>query len=110
MCTDASQHAKKQAKTARIAPFHWKKGQSGNPGGRKRGPDLAAEVAQAIFEGNPEAIYNAMLKALKKGNPKVYTALADRAFGKLTEKVEVVSGAALIERLNAGRKRVRANA
>lgn len=109
MCTDASQHAKKQAKTARIAPFHWKKGQSGNPGGRKRGPDLAAEVAQAIFEGNPDAIYKAMLKALKKGNPKVYTALADRAFGKLKEKFEVTGDALLVERLNAGRKRLNAN-
>jgi len=87
--TPSSEHDAKQTKTLqeRTAPFRWKKGQSGNPGGRPK-KDLASEVAQAIFEGNPEAIYKAMLKALKKGNPKVYSALADRAYGKLTEKVE----------------------
>lgn len=85
--TSSQQENLKEKRLKKIAPFQWKKGQSGNPGGRFKN-DLAAEVAQAIFEGNPEAIYKAMLKALKKGNPKVYTALADRAFGKLTEKVE----------------------
>jgi hypothetical protein len=33
---------------------------------------------RAILEGNSEAIYQALLKSLKKGNPKVFTALADR--------------------------------
>ena len=36
-----------------------------------------------------DAIYRAMLKALLKGNPEVFAVLADRAFGKLTLKVEI---------------------
>ena len=63
-------------------------GESGNPGGRPR-RDLAAEIARKVFEENPEAIEKAMLKALLKGDPGVFTVLADRAFGKLTLKVEI---------------------
>jgi hypothetical protein len=47
------------------------------------------EIAQGVFEKNPEAIYNAMLKGLKKGNPKTFAVLADRAFGKVKERIEV---------------------
>ena len=52
----------------------WKPGQSGNPGGRPR-HDVASEIARAVFEGNEEAIYRAMCKALLKGTPKVFQAL-----------------------------------
>ena len=63
-------------------------GQSGNPGGRPR-KDIAAEIAQRVFEENADAIYRAMLKALLKGDPEVFAVLADRAFGKLSQKVEI---------------------
>ena len=66
----------------------WPKGVSGNPGGRPK-RDVAAEIAQAVFEKNPEGIYDAMLRALKKGNPKAFAVLADRAFGKLREQVDM---------------------
>ena len=66
----------------------WKLGQSGNPGGRPK-RDVAAMIAQKVFEENPKAIEKAMLKALKKGNPKVFAVLADRAFGKLAQAVAV---------------------
>jgi len=59
----------------------WKPGRSANPGGRPK-RDEAALLARAIFEHNPEAIYKAMLKALKKGSGTVFTALADRGYGK----------------------------
>jgi len=61
----------------------WRKGQSGNPGGRPK-RDLSAEIAAAIFEENYAEIYRAMLKALLKGNPKVFAVLADRAYGRVT--------------------------
>ena len=51
--------------------------------------DIASEIAQRVFEENADTIYRAMLKALLKGNPKVFAVLADRAFGKLTLKVEI---------------------
>lgn len=61
----------------------WRKGQSGNPGGRPK-RDLPAEIAAAIFEENHAEIYRAMFKALLKGNPKVFAVLADRAYGRVT--------------------------
>jgi len=77
---------KKRGRSENLKP--WPKGVSGNPGGRPK-RDVASEIARAVFEGNEEAIYRAMLKALKKGNPKVFKELADRGFGKLSQKVEL---------------------
>src|SRR5260370_17390485 len=53
----------------------FKAGKSGNPGGRPK-RDIAAAIAQLIFEKNGEEIYRVMSKALRKGNPRVFTALA----------------------------------
>ncbi len=50
---------------------------------------MPAEIAQAVFEGNADAIYKAMLKALLKGDPEVFAVLADRAFGKCSQRVEI---------------------
>ncbi len=66
----------------------FKPGQSGNPGGRPK-KDIASEIAQMVFEKNAEAIEKAMLKALLKGDPEVFAVLADRAFGKCSQKVEI---------------------
>ena len=65
----------------RIKPWRWKKGCSGNPGGRPKN-DLARDIAQAIFENSPEAIYKAFCKSLLKGNAYTFKELAERAFGK----------------------------
>lgn len=65
----------------------WKPGQSGNPGGRPK-RDLAAEIARAIFEQDSEAITRAFAAELKKGNAKMFTALADRAYGKPRQQIE----------------------
>ena len=67
----------------------WKPGQSGNPGGRPK-RDLAAEIARAIFEQDSEVIARAFAAELKKGNSKVFTALADRAYGKPRQQIEQV--------------------
>ena len=64
-------------------------GQSVNPGGRPR-KDIASEIAQRVFEENAEAIEKAFVKALKRGTPELFAVLADRAFGKLTLKVEIL--------------------
>ena len=60
--------------------YGFQPGQRGNPSGRPK-KDIAAEIAQRVFEENAEAIYRAMLKALLKGDPEVFAVLADRAFG-----------------------------
>ncbi len=82
----------------------WKPGVSGNPGGRPK-RDLSAEVARAVFEKNAELIYRAMLRALKKGDARTFAILADRAYGKVTNKVELTDQSDIVERLQAARKR-----
>lgn len=83
----------------------WKPGQSGNPGGRPK-HDVAKEIARAIFENNREELYKAYGKAALKGNAYAFKELADRAYGKLKERVEYdlteyreVSEQAIIERI-----------
>ena len=68
--------------------YRFQPGQSGNPGGRPK-KDIEAEIAQRVFEENADAIYRAMLKALLKGDPEVFAVLADRAFGKCSQRVEI---------------------
>ena len=58
-----------------------------------------------VFEKNAEAIEKAMLKALLKGNPKVFAVLADRGFGKLSQKLEVPEVVDLAEMLAQARER-----
>jgi hypothetical protein len=73
----------------KIRPTQWKPGQSGNPSGRisdKR--DIAKLIARAVFENNQEALYNAFAGAALKGNAYCFQQLADRAYGKLKERVE----------------------
>jgi hypothetical protein len=77
--------------TARIAPYKWKPGYCPNPGGKPK-HDVAKEIAKAIFENNQELVYKAFVKALAKGNAYCYQTLADRAYGKLKERVEVEAG------------------
>jgi hypothetical protein len=85
----------------------WPKGVSGNPGGRPKN-DLAREIAQEVFEQNPEAIYKALTRALLKGNAYLFKQLADRAYGKIADKLEMDVSADLAERLQAARRRASA--
>lgn len=82
----------------------WPKGVSGNPGGRPKG-DFSSEIAKAVFENNPEAIYHGMLRRLKKGDARVFKVLADRAYGRVKEQVEVGVSESIVERLQAARRR-----
>lgn len=94
---------KKRGRTENLKP--WKPGQSGNPGGRPK-HDVASEIARAVFEGNEEAIYRALCKALLKGNPRLFVALAERAYGKLREPIELNGTEGLAEALERAHKRV----
>jgi hypothetical protein len=77
----------------------WKPGESGNPNGRPKN-DLAKEIAQAIFENDGAQIYQSFGKALRAGNAYVFDVLANRAFGKMKETIEVTGMETLAERLN----------
>jgi hypothetical protein len=82
---------RKHGDFSRIAAWAWKPGQSGNPNGRPK-HDLAAEVARAIFENNPDMVYKAFCKAIAKGNAYAFQVLADRGYGKLKETIHAEIG------------------
>ncbi|MDD5343818.1 MAG: DUF5681 domain-containing protein [Smithella sp.] len=68
----------------------WKKGQSGNPNGRPKIKDTAAEVIRkAISVKDWEEMAKKQYELALSGDTKAYVALADRAFGKVTQKNEV---------------------
>jgi hypothetical protein len=88
---------------ANLKPYP--KGVSGNPGGKPK-VDVARIVARCIFENNEQGIYEALGKALLKGNAYVFKELAERAYGKLTDKLELHDGDRIMEKLLAGRKKL----
>jgi hypothetical protein len=82
------QAASRERQLKAIEPYRFKPGQSGNPGGRPK-RDYAAEIAQAVFEQNPDLIYKAMLKSLKRGSAGSFAVLAERGYGKTPQHVEL---------------------
>lgn len=80
----------------KIAPFKWKKGQSGNPNGRpKKLPamkDLMNLMLGAEKDGksDAESILEVIKSRAKKGDIKAAEFLFHYAYGKPTQKVENV--------------------
>lgn len=100
------QRSIREERIARLKPWRFQPGQSGNPGGRPK-RDVASEIARAIFENNPEAVYRALGKKLVKGDPYAFKELAERGYGKLKEKMEVNTSDEMLARLLNGRKRIK---
>ena len=89
-----------------LKPFKWKPGQSGHLTGQRPNIDTARNIAKKIFENNQEALYKAYGKAALRGNAYCFEVLANRAYGKLKERIEYevseyreVSEKALIDRI-----------
>jgi hypothetical protein len=80
-----------------LRPYRFKKGQSGNAGGRPRSPlsDAARRlVSQTLKEDKQrrnwaELMVLAMAKAALKGNVQAFAVLADRIEGKVVSKMEL---------------------
>jgi len=80
-----------------LKPYQFKKGQSGNAGGRPRNPisDAARRLASQRFKEDKERrtwaelLVLAMAKAAAKGNVQAFAVLADRIEGKVASKMEL---------------------
>ncbi len=78
-----------------LKPF--KKGQSGNPKGRPKLPDLKAAIAKVLGEekeGNSalEAILKAQRMKAAKGDTRAAEFLLDRGYGKAKQVIEDSAG------------------
>lgn len=92
-CSDHQPEQQAKPLPERLVKFCWKKGQSGNPGGRPKS-DFAAEFARKILlaKGDEQLLdeyANGFVAQLRKGNAYTFKELAERGFGKLKEVKEV---------------------
>lgn len=88
-----------QAKNRRKPPpveTRFKKGQSGNPGGRPKGDGLTSMLRKYMAEKDPsgkstwgERICMALVRKAAKGNVQAFEKLADRVEGKVRDRVEI---------------------
>ena len=68
---------------------------------------LPDSCSEPVFENNAEAIYRAMARRLVKGDVRAFKILAERAYGKVKEHVELeLTTEGLAERLQAARQRL----
>jgi hypothetical protein len=75
----------------------WKKGQSGNPKGRPKLPDIREALAKVLAdEKDGVTALEATLAALRakavRGDVRAAEVLLDRAFGKAAQTMDVTSG------------------
>ena len=82
-----------------LPPAHsrFKKGQTGNPKGRPKLPDIREALAKVLAEEKDgvtalEATLRALRAKATKGDVRAAEALLDRAFGKVVQRTDVTSG------------------
>jgi hypothetical protein len=87
----------------------WPKGTSGNPAGRPKN-DLASELARLAFESLDQKQAAKVLAKMILKNPKMLQVLADRAFGRVPQTLnltaEINVGMMVAERLKSARERL----
>lgn len=80
-----------------VLPHRFKKGQTGNPKGRPKLPDIREALAKVLAEEKDgvtalEATLRALRTKATKGDVRAAEALLDRAFGKAVQRTDVTSG------------------
>jgi alkylation response protein AidB-like acyl-CoA dehydrogenase len=80
-----------------VVPHRFKKGQSGNPKGRPKLPDIREALAKVLAEEKDgvtalEATLRALRAKATKGDVRAAEALLDRAYGKAVQRTDVTSG------------------
>jgi len=72
-----------------IVKHKFKKGQSGNPKGRPKLPDLKGAIAKIMSEDNGlDSILKALLLKAKKGDVRAAQELLDRGYGKAMQTIQ----------------------
>jgi hypothetical protein len=76
-----------------LSSHQWKKGQSGNPGGRpKKIPEIQKLLAEVLGEENGKIMAEEVLRAIRKkaldGDVRAAELLLDRAYGKAKTNIE----------------------
>lgn len=82
-----------------LKPF--KKGQSGNPKGRPKLPDLREALEDVLGADGVKEILQAMHAKAKKGSEKAADILLDRLYGKSKQSIDLkadIQGGVVIER------------
>lgn len=69
-----------------LKPF--KKGETGNPNGRPKLPDLSELIQDEVGDKGMREAVQALLKAAKKGNVKAIQELLDRGYGKVKQPID----------------------
>lgn len=90
MPENTQQNKRKPKLTPEMEARKWKKGESGNPGGRPR--KLLTDDLIARLEKNPDliaALNLAQIKKAKAGDTRAYQALRDGIEGKPLSQVEI---------------------
>jgi len=85
----------KNPKLSNLKPF--KKGQSGNPKGRPKLPDLKDAIAKVLSEEKDgitalDAILSALRARAAKGDVRAAQELLDRGFGKSKQSMDLTTG------------------
>jgi len=83
-------------KPENVIKHKWKKGQSGNPNGRPKLPDLKELLAKVLGtedegKSGAEAILKAMEARAKRGDVRAAELLLDRAYGKPKQDIEMAA-------------------
>ena len=79
-----------------VIPHKWKKGQSGNPAGRPKLPNLQEILAKVLGDEKEEksaaeAILAAMRAKAIRGDVRAAELLLDRAYGKPKQDIEMAA-------------------
>ena len=92
--TAKSSKAQKQRKSNAeyVKPYQWKKGQSGNPGGRPKGSNLTARLRRALAENDgklAELIVRRLIVEAGKGKFQHVKEIFDRVDGSVVQRFQM---------------------